>query len=147
MIKDCRHRRRRPHGPAHHRRLTKEADGLTVSGALERPRHELVGAGCRARSPAAAPWTSPSPTTWTRPCGQCDVLIDFTSPKVTLKNLEVCARLGKAIVIGSTGFTPEERALAGRTSPRRSRWCCAPNMSVGVNVCFKVLKDVAKIPR
>ena len=62
-----------------------------------------------------------------------DVLIDFTFPEVTLENAAVCARLGKAMVIGSTGFTPEQRAkLAGfaKTIPI----VFAPNMSVGVNV-------------
>ena len=74
----------------------------------------------------------------------CDVLIDFTAPKVSLKNLEVCCLYGKAIVIGSTGFTPEERALAKELA-REIPVVLAPNMSVGVNVCFKVLGDIAKI--
>ena len=73
----------------------------------------------------------------------CDVLIDFTTPKVSLKNLEVCGLKGKAIVIGSTGFTPEERSLAAELA-KNIPAVLAPNMSVGVNVCFKVLKDVAK---
>jgi 4-hydroxy-tetrahydrodipicolinate reductase len=72
----------------------------------------------------------------------CDVLIDFTSPKVSLKNLEVCALKRKAIVIGSTGFTPEERALAAELA-KDIPVVLAPNMSVGVNVCFKILKDIA----
>jgi len=88
----------------------KEA-GCTVSGALERPGHELVGqdagliAGCGALGVAISTISTP----WSR---GCDVLIDFTTPKVSLKNLEVCSLKKKAIVIGSTGFTPEERALA-----------------------------------
>lgn len=40
-----------------------------------------------------------------------DVLIDFTHPSVTLKNLEVCRQAGKAMVIGTTGFSPEEKQL------------------------------------
>jgi len=117
--------------------------GCTVSGALERPGHPLMGqdAGLLAG------------------CGQlgvvvtddlnsvvegCDVLIDFTTPKVSLKNLEVCSLKKKSIVIGSTGFSPEERALAAELA-RDIPVVLAPNMSVGVNVCFKVLKDVAKI--
>ncbi len=119
----------------------KEA-GCELSGALERPRHEMVGqdagliAGC-------GPLGVKISDDLNEVVEGCDVLIDFTTPKVSLKNLELCGLKNKAIVIGSTGFTPEERELAaelGRDIPV----IIAPNMSVGVNVCFKLLKDIAK---
>lgn len=119
----------------------KEA-GCQISGALERPGHEQVGqdagiiAGCGALGVAISDDINAV-------VAGCDVLIDFTTPKVSLKNIEVCALKNKAIVIGSTGFTPEERELA-RELGKNIPVVLAPNMSVGVNVCFKVLKDVAK---
>jgi 4-hydroxy-tetrahydrodipicolinate reductase len=73
-----------------------------------------------------------------------DVVIDFTHHEASLRHLEMAAASGRAIVIGSTGFTAEEtkrvRALAEGT-----RCVLAPNMSVGVNVMFKVLEYVAGI--
>ncbi|MCK7577949.1 MAG: hypothetical protein MZV65_20760 [Chromatiales bacterium] len=93
--------------------------GCTVSGALERPGHPLARHGCRADRRLRRAWTCPSPTTSTQLVEGCDVLIDFTTPKVSLKNLEVCGLNGKAMVIGSTGFTPEERA-AGRAELART---------------------------
>ena len=39
-----------------------------------------------------------------------DVLIDFTHPTVTLQNLEICRAAKKRMVIGTTGFTVEQRA-------------------------------------
>jgi 4-hydroxy-tetrahydrodipicolinate reductase len=73
-----------------------------------------------------------------------DVVIDFTAHEVSASHLEIAAAKGKAIVIGSTGFTPEElkraRELAGAV-----RCVLAPNMSVGVNCLFKVLADVAGV--
>lgn len=116
--------------------------GCQLSGALERPAHPLVGqdagliAGCGELGVKISDDINAV-------VEACDVLIDFTTPKVSLKNLEVCCLKKKAIVIGSTGFTPEERALAAELA-RDIPAVLAPNMSVGVNVCFKVLKDVAK---
>jgi 4-hydroxy-tetrahydrodipicolinate reductase len=73
-----------------------------------------------------------------------DVLIDFTFPEVTLSNLKICAQQGKMIVSGSTGFTPEQKALVEKYA-EQIPVVLAPNMSVGVNACFKLLKEAAKI--
>jgi 4-hydroxy-tetrahydrodipicolinate reductase len=120
----------------------KEA-GCELSGALERPGHELVGqdAGLIAGCGVLGVRISDDLNGVVR---GCDVLIDFTTPKVSLKNMEVCGLNGRAIVIGSTGFTPEEGALAKELA-RDIPVVLAPNMSVGVNVCFKVLADIARI--
>jgi len=116
--------------------------GCEISGALERPGHELIGQDAGLRAGCCLVWVAISDDLNAVVAG-CDVLIDFTSPKVSLKNLEVCALKRKSIVIGSTGFTPEERAFAAELA-RDIPVVLAPNMSVGVNVCLKVLKDVAK---
>jgi 4-hydroxy-tetrahydrodipicolinate reductase len=76
--------------------------------------------------------------------GHGDVLIDFTSHEVSLRNLEIAAASGKAIVIGSTGFTDVEMTRVRELSPS-VRCVLTPNMSVGVNVLLKVLADVAGI--
>src|SRR5690554_5647022 len=60
-----------------------------------------------------------------------DVLIDFTHPTVTLHNLEVCRQAGKAMVIGTTGFTEAERALLDAAS-QEIPIVFAANFSVGV---------------
>ncbi len=120
-----------------------EADGVKLSGALERIGHPFLGqdAGIVAGCGTSGVVISDNLNDVVK---GCDVLIDFTSPKVSLKNLEVCGLFGKAIVIGSTGFTAEEKALAGELA-KDIPVVLAPNMSVGVNVCFKVLSDIAKI--
>ncbi|MHB9800383.1 4-hydroxy-tetrahydrodipicolinate reductase [Pseudomonas sp. MT3] len=73
-----------------------------------------------------------------------DVLIDFTHPTVTLKNLEVCRRAGKAMVIGTTGFTVEEKALLNDAA-RDIPIVFAANYSVGVNLCLKLLDTAARV--
>ena len=121
----------------------KEAEGLELAGAVERPGHEMIGqdAGLIAGCGAAGVKITAS---LDEALKNADVLIDFTFPEVTLKNLATCVRLGKKLVIGSTGFTPTQRAevqKAGEQIPV----ILAPNMSVGVNACFKLLKETAKI--
>jgi 4-hydroxy-tetrahydrodipicolinate reductase len=75
---------------------------------------------------------------------QGDVVIDFSSHSASLEHLQTVAGRGKAIVIGSTGFTPDEMKRVAEIS-QGVRCVLAPNMSVGVNVMFKVLRDVAGI--
>ncbi len=76
-----------------------------------------------------------------------DILIDFTFPEVTLENARVCAEMGKGLVIGSTGFSPQQREELKQIgqSGNGIGIVLAPNMSVGVNACFKLLKEAASI--
>ena len=73
-----------------------------------------------------------------------DVIIDFTHHESSLQNLELAAKKGKPVIIGSTGFTAEELKKAGKFA-KKTPCVLAPNMSVGVNVMFKVLENVATI--
>lgn len=73
-----------------------------------------------------------------------DVLIDFTHPEATLGNLRVAASRGLAVVIGTTGITgkmlDEVKELGASV-----RCVMSPNMSVGMNVMFKIAGDMARI--
>jgi 4-hydroxy-tetrahydrodipicolinate reductase len=71
------------------------------------------------------------------------VLIDFTRPEGTLRHLEACADRGVALVIGTTGFSAEQKAAIGAFA-RRTPVFMAPNMSVGVNVVMRLLEQAAK---
>jgi 4-hydroxy-tetrahydrodipicolinate reductase len=75
---------------------------------------------------------------------QFDVLIDFTHPSVTLKNLEICRQAGKSMVIGTTGFSPEEKQLLAEAGKQISI-VFAANFSVGVNLCLKLLDTAARV--
>jgi 4-hydroxy-tetrahydrodipicolinate reductase len=72
------------------------------------------------------------------------ITLDFTNAAASLEHLEIAAACGAAIVIGSTGFTPEMEARAKELAPR-TRTVIAPNMSIGVNVLMKIAAEVAKI--
>lgn len=69
------------------------------------------------------------------------VLIDFTRPEGTLAHLQVCSELGVKAVVGTTGFSPAQKASIAAHA-QRIGVMFAPNMSVGVNVVLKLL-DVA----
>jgi len=68
-----------------------------------------------------------------------DVLIDFTRPAGTLAHAAACARRGVALVAGTTGFAPEQKAELGEHA-RAVPIVFAPNMSVGVNVLVKLVE-------
>jgi 4-hydroxy-tetrahydrodipicolinate reductase len=70
-----------------------------------------------------------------------DTLIEFTRPEPTLTHLAYCVKHDKKIVIGTTGFDGAGRDLIAQAG-RRIGVVFAPNMSVGVNLCLKLL-DVA----
>ena len=71
------------------------------------------------------------------------VLIDFTRPEGTLALLAVCRELGVNAVIGTTGFSDEQKAEIAAHA-RHIAIVMAPNMSVGVNVVFKLLDMAAR---
>lgn len=76
--------------------------------------------------------------------GDFDVLIDFTLPEATLKHLDECVALGKPIVIGTTGLSPEQRARIGEAATQIPV-VFSPNMSIGVNLMFRLVAEAARV--
>jgi len=73
-----------------------------------------------------------------------DVLIDFSTIEASLKNLDYCQQYNKALVIGVTGYSEEQKQLIDQAA-EVIPIVFAPNMSVGVNLAFHVLDLVAKV--
>lgn len=114
---------------------------LELAAVLERAGHpalgreagELVGLPCKvvlSADVAAA-------------LAAADVLVDFTRPEGTLAHLEACAGLGKAMVVGTTGFSAAQKARIAEAA-KRVALVMAPNMAVGVNVTFKLAETAAR---
>ena len=73
-----------------------------------------------------------------------DVLIDFTTPESTMSNLAACRAANKRLVIGTTGLSDENKdAIAD--AAKDIAIVFAPNMSVGVNLCLKLLDIAARV--
>ncbi len=75
--------------------------------------------------------------------GDSDVVIDFTAPAITAANATLAGRLGKAMVIGTTGLSPEQ-SEAVRQAAREIAIVWAPNMSLGVNLLLGLVEEVAR---
>lgn len=73
-----------------------------------------------------------------------DVLIDFTSPDATISNIEACHTAGKRMVIGTTGFDDAGK-LVLKSAANDIAIVFAPNMSIGVNLVFKLVQLAAEI--
>ncbi|MBW2110898.1 MAG: 4-hydroxy-tetrahydrodipicolinate reductase [Deltaproteobacteria bacterium] len=116
----------------------------TLSGAFELPGHTSLGkdAGLAA---GVAELGVKITDSLENLIDRGDVLIDFTAPGATLENVRVVAAQGKtAMVIGTTGIK-DEMLKEIETLGRKIRCVMAPNMSVGVNVMFKIAGEMARI--
>jgi 4-hydroxy-tetrahydrodipicolinate reductase len=120
------------------------SEGIRLSGAVERKGHPLVGQD--SYGPAGLP-AGGVLTVITDDIAAAlkagDALIDFTFPEASLGHIKACAELGKPVVIGSTGFSKEQLGEI-KNYVQKIPCVLSPNMSVGVNVCFKALADLAK---
>ncbi len=72
------------------------------------------------------------------------VVIDFTQPKATLSHLGAAVAVGSPLVIGTTGFDAAGRARIAEAA-QRIPIVFAPNFSIGVNLMFRVVADVARV--
>lgn len=123
--------------------LSKEYPELKIIGATERKGHEAIGkdigqivgigeTGIRLTDSLKDIVDS------------CDVIIDFTHTGSSLEHLRLSSSRGKAMVIGTTGFSMGElKEIEALT--KNIPAVLAPNMSVGVNLILKVLKDISHV--
>jgi 4-hydroxy-tetrahydrodipicolinate reductase len=117
------------------------ADDCQLAGALDIPASPAIGTDAT----AYLGQTSGVHITADIRAGlaQAKVLIDFTRPEGTMAHLAVCRELGVGLVIGTTGFSDEQKAEIAQAA-KVIPIVMAPNMSVGVNVTLKLLEMAAK---
>ena len=119
-----------------------------------RPRAAPSPAAARHRAAAMSTRTSASSPAIGRigiPVGEAveklirdsDVVLEFTSPGATAEHAALAAGLGKAMVIGTTGLSPQQGDMV-RQAARDIPIVWAPNMSLGVNVLLSVVEEAAR---
>ncbi len=122
--------------------LARETAELRVVAALEAAGHRSVGADAGVVA-GVGPAGVTIGTDATSAITAERVLVEFSIPEATLEHLRLVAAAGARAVIGTTGFSPAQRAeiaaLAGRAAIMQ-----APNMSVAVTLAFKLLPIMAR---
>ena len=73
-----------------------------------------------------------------------DVIINFSHPQASLESLEFAKEVGLGIVIGTTGLNPDQMEKVKELS-KSVRCVFSPNMSVGMNVMFRIVQEVAQV--
>lgn len=115
--------------------MVRATQGLDLSGATEAPGSFAIG--------TTLPEGHQVVDDLSKCIERCDVIIDFTSPQATLQHATLAAEHGKALVVGTTGFSEREKSQLKETLAKvPSVW--APNMSIGVNVLLKVVGEAAR---
>jgi len=73
---------------------------------------------------------------------EADQIVEFTNPKVSLQHLKTASKFNKTMIVGTTGFSAEEIAKMKSLS-QNIPFLFSPNMSLGVNLLFKLAADAA----
>ena len=117
--------------------------GLELTAATEHPDSSLIGADAGEVAGVGKLGVTIS-ADLAAVVNDFDVVIDFTGLAPTLNHLSICREHGKKIVIGTTGFDDAQKAQIADAS-KDIGVVFAPNMSVGVNLCFKLLDMAARV--
>ncbi|MCA9400072.1 MAG: 4-hydroxy-tetrahydrodipicolinate reductase [Candidatus Omnitrophica bacterium] len=114
-------------------RLAREDNHIRIKTLLEHDGHDQVGQSLEGITISSNPDDLQG----------CDVFIDFTLPVATIKNLKACLKHNVQMVIGTTGFKEEERDALYEAS-KKIGMVLSGNMSLGVNILFKLTQILAK---
>ncbi len=118
-------------------------EGLELTAATERPDSSLIGSDAGELA-GVGKLGVPLSHSLVKVVDQFDLVIDFTSPEATMIHLDICREHGKKLVIGTTGLDEEQKARV-REAAGEIAIVFAPNMSVGVNLCFRLLELAARV--
>ncbi len=118
-------------------------EGLELTAATERPDSSLIGSDAGELA-GVGKLGVPLSHSLVKVVDQFDLVIDFTSPEATMIHLDICREHRKKLVIGTTGLDEDQKARI-QEAAKEIAIVFAPNMSVGVNLCFKLLELAARV--
>jgi 4-hydroxy-tetrahydrodipicolinate reductase len=122
---------------------SQQAAGMQTTVALEHAGHAALGGDAGVLA-GLGELGVPVSADLAAATGAFDVLIDFTRPEATVAHLAVCRAAGRRLVIGTTGLSEAQKATV-QAAAAEIPIVLAPNMSVGVNLCLKLLGLAARV--
>jgi len=124
-------------------KATKMSDSVVLTAGVSRPESPSVGKDVGELA-MMGKLGIPVVSDLSQVADDFDVVIDFTRPEPSVEFIEICRKAGKSIVIGTTGYTEAQKATIADAA-KQIPLVLAPNMSVGVNLSFKMLELAAKV--
>ncbi|MCX7990774.1 MAG: 4-hydroxy-tetrahydrodipicolinate reductase [Proteobacteria bacterium] len=123
-------------------RLVEEDKDLVLFGAIERPDSPFIGESAERFGGAKDIKITSSLKDI---AGKDTVIVDFTHIDATRENIKIASDKGSPMVIGTTGFSSDETKLIADMAKKSFPCVLSPNMSLGVNVLFKLVYETAKL--
>ena len=121
--------------------------GHQIVGAIEAPNTLAIGRSLRELNIANSDTKILSSDRLTEAVREADVYVSFTMPAAEVVNIPVVANLGKRIILGTTGFTPDQNRQVVAAMTGKVPAVFSPNYSVGVNILFKLTEALKAFPQ
>jgi 4-hydroxy-tetrahydrodipicolinate reductase len=122
------------------------AKGFEIVGAIEAAGNACIGKSLRELGISNFDTRIMGPERISDAVQNADVYVTFTAPAAEVQNIPAVARLGKRIVLGTTGFTEEQNRQIREAVQGKVPAVFSPNYSVGVNILFKLAQALKAFP-
>ncbi|MGA2681608.1 MAG: 4-hydroxy-tetrahydrodipicolinate reductase [Candidatus Bathyarchaeia archaeon] len=120
--------------------------GHQIVGAIEAPNNPCLGKTLRDLGIYSSDTQIMGPDRLREAIQNADTYVSFTSPAAEMVNIPIVTNLRKRVILGTTGFTPEQnREIVGAMSGKIPA-VFSPNYSVGVNILFKLAESLKTFP-
>ena len=123
------------------------AKGHIIAGAMEAPNTKCVGKSLRELGIANSDTKILSSDRLSEIVRDADVYVSFTDPVAEVTNIPIVANLGKRIILGTTGFNPDQNRQVVVAMSGKVPSVFSPNYSVGVNILFNLLESLKAFPQ
>jgi 4-hydroxy-tetrahydrodipicolinate reductase len=120
--------------------------GHQIIGAIEASGNPCIGKSLRELGICNSDTRIVGPDRLSEAAREADVYITFTSPAAEVQNIPAVAKLGKRIILGTTGFTEEQNRQIRNAVEGKVPAVFSPNYSVGVNILFKLAQVLKAFP-
>ena len=123
------------------------AKGHVIAGATEAPNAPCIGKSLAELGIVNSDTKILSSDKLSEAVRDADVYVSFTTPAAELINIPIVANLGKRIILGTTGFNPEQNRQLVAAMTDKVPVVFSPNYSVGVNILFKMVESLKAFPQ